>query len=544
MSVRFHLVAGGQFGSEAKGATAAYLSMQITGSVAGVRVGGPNAGHTVYGKCPTWCTEHEDDSAASPHPWRLRQVPVLAVSRMDAPLIIAQGSEVDIEVLRDEVEALDAAGYEVSRRILVDSSATVIDSAHKLQEEQAGMTGRIGSTAKGIGAARSARIMRTASQVRDHTYTGGEEEDISQWSIPRTWVDDTTRVIDGWMKSDEHSDVIVEGTQGFGLGLHGGYYPFATSGDCRGIDMLAQVGVSPWHASKPEVHVWLVVRPNPIRVAGNSGPLLEETTWDELGLEYELTTVTKKVRRVGGWDPDLVREAIRANGGVGPNLHLVLTMVDHLVPACKGKTTVEEMGGDTVNSVRLAVGNLEHTIDAPIELIGTGPRTMTWYRGSGPQAVRNTDPFAGLRRAAEQALRTFGGRFDHADLDLNRDTKVEGQLRSTDELTDWWLQVAQAEVKPMVDKALEYGGKGAAIDLIEIGRDLGRLAGHKDVSDLDATELGIYFYLRGKFGRWQAAVLEGRRVSDDTLLDIGVYVRMAQRARAVGGWPYAPEESG
>lgn len=539
---KIHVVVGGQFGSEAKGAVAAFLSTQIKNPVAGIRVGGPNAGHTVYGKCPTWCTEHEDDSFVDCHPWRLRQVPVLAVSRPDAPLIIAQGSEVDVDVLLSEVEALDDAGYRVSGRLLIDEKATIIGDEHKYQEQAAQLTDKLGSTAKGIGAARSGRIMRMALLVRDRTFTGGEDVDYSADRIPRAWVDDTTRIVDGWLNSGEPVDVIIEGTQGFGLGLHSGYYPFATSGNCRAIDFLQQVGVSPWHKAKPEVHVWLVVRPNPIRVAGNSGPLLEETTWEDLDLSQELTTVTKKVRRVGGWDPDLVRESIRANGGVGPNLHLVLSMLDHLLPSVAGHAALSQFTPEQIQAARTAVFNLESTIGCPIELVGTGPRTMVWFRGDGARTVRN-DPMAGLRQAAESMMKTIGSaRPMFAEIEAQTSGRLP--IVTGDELTDWWLNKAEAEVKPMVDKALEYGGRGAAIDLIEIGRDLFRIAGREpdEYTDADATEMGIYFYLRGKFGRWQAAVLEGRTVSDDTLHDIGIYVRMAQRAREVGGWPYGSEE--
>ena len=63
-------------------------------------------------------------------------------------------------------------------------------------------------------------------------------------------------------------------------------------------------------------------------MAGNSGPLKGETSWEELGLEPERTTVTNKVRRVGDWDPELLEEAIRANGGGGWNsgVSLAVTM--------------------------------------------------------------------------------------------------------------------------------------------------------------------------------------------------------------------------
>lgn len=111
------------------------------------------------------------------------------------------------------------------------------------------------------------------------------------------------------------------------------------------------------------------------------------------------------------------------------------------------------------------------------------------------------------------------------------------------ELESWWLAKAQAEVDAVVPKAVEYGGRGNAIDLEDIGADLARLMGADlDHVDWEATvEMGIYFYLRGKVARWTAALLEGRRVSDDTLHDISVYCRMAQRLREVHGWPFNPE---
>lgn len=104
-------------------------------------------------------------------------------------------------------------------------------------------------------------------------------------------------------------------------------------------------------------------------------------------------------------------------------------------------------------------------------------------------------------------------------------------------LTDWWLERARQEVESVAPKAIEYG----ATDLADIGHGLAGLMGRK-VTNEEATEIGIYFYVVGKMGRWTAAIREGRRVSDDTLLDLGIYIKMAQRSRDVGGWPFGPEE--
>ena len=112
------------------------------------------------------------------------------------------------------------------------------------------------------------------------------------------------------------------------------------------------------------------------------------------------------------------------------------------------------------------------------------------------------------------------------------------------ELAEWWRSLAESEIDELLSKMTEYGGLSRATDLIEIGRDLvaagvsaGVLPGADQVQEGWLQELGAYFYIRGKFARWQAAIVEGRPVSDDTLKDIGVYVRMVQRIRACGGWP-------
>src|SRR5512134_2019439 len=178
------VVVGGQFGSEAKGAVAGRLASSarntsILGAerqVVGVRVGGPNAGHTVYGQCPTNCTESEGHIDRA-HPWRLRQVPVAAVTNRVASLLIAAGSEVDPIVLKDEIAQLDSAGYSVSHRLMVDRSATILTQEHIEREVASDLTVRLGSTAKGIGAARSDRIWRTAKVASDEAE--GEFKDIS-----------------------------------------------------------------------------------------------------------------------------------------------------------------------------------------------------------------------------------------------------------------------------------------------------------------------------------------------------------------------------
>lgn len=111
--------------------------------------------------------------------------------------------------------------------------------------------------------------------------------------------------------------------------------------------------------------------------------------------------------------------------------------------------------------------------------------------------------------------------------------------RIREALKDWWLEQSRQEIEAVVPKAVEYG----STDLAVIGRTMGRLMGRNgDLSHEEATEIGIYFYLVGKLARWEDAIINGRRVSDDTLHDASVYIKMQQRNRAVGGWPFAPHD--
>lgn len=328
-----HIVVGGQFGSEGKGAFTKHLTEALTYAnrdmpPMAVRTGGPNAGHTV------WFKGEE---------LKLRHIPASAVIEEDIPLCIAAGAEIDLGVLEFEIEVLEKMGLPIQKRLFVDRSATLIGGTDKINEHA--LIGRIGSTGKGVGAARSRRIWREADLY------GGDVD-----------VADRMRL---WQR--EGGDIIIEGTQGYGLGLHTKYYPKCTSRDCTAIDFLAECGHYPL-----DTVVWVICRPHVIRVAGDSGPLLDETTWADLGLEEEYTTVTQKVRRVGGWDAALVRDALVANG---PTAIPVLMQFDYVAPEIKNY--VEP---DALLPHLHVLDEYERSIGSPIGAVGTGPDSLIWRK--------------------------------------------------------------------------------------------------------------------------------------------------------------------
>lgn len=349
MSGKLIVVVGGQFGSEAKGHVTEYLARKADPKhgLMSIRVAGSNAGHTVY-----------DDNG---NRLALRHVPVGVVLER-GQLALAAGSEIDPEVLEAEIHHLEGLGHSVRSRLLIDPQATVITPDHQAAETYI----TTGTTGKGIGAARAARLLRQADTVA--SYDG-------------MWLGTETNVAtEAKQVLHEGGTVIIEGTQGFGLGLHAGWYPHSTSSDCRATDFLAMAGLSPWASYVRDFEVWVVYRVHPIRIAGNSGPLYGETTWDELRIKPEFTTVTKKMRRVGLWDEDLAQRAFIANGGPSPYVYTALMFLDYAFPELKGRSTVEAVPrGATMSWLKaLAKGTgIDH-----FSLLGTGPFSMINLRES------------------------------------------------------------------------------------------------------------------------------------------------------------------
>ena len=163
--------------------------------------------------------------------------------------------------------------------------------------------------------------------------------------------------------------IVVEGSQGFGLSLfHGGHHPHATSRDTTASTFLGEAGLSPRDVDD----VTLVIRAFPIRVAGKSGPLPEETSWESigrrsgLGPDYlELTTATRKVRRVAHFDADVVSRAIEANR---PD-RIVLNHMDYFDEHIRH-------GRFSAEAVEFLEQTVEEALHARVDLIGIGPALL------------------------------------------------------------------------------------------------------------------------------------------------------------------------
>lgn len=326
-------VVGAQFGSEGKGVVVNHIARKYG---AHVRTGGPNAGHTFF------------------HEGRVHKVQQLPCgwTNPGASLVIGPGAVLNMDILNAEVDLVEEMGYNVRDRVFIDARAGILTEAHHLEE--GGVDGeihqRIGSTGEGVGACRHARMFRNPEKFRQY-------DDIADThSYPSMLTD---RFL------ERSPTILLEGTQGFGLSLTHGEWPKVTSSDTTAAQLLADAGVAPTRLDR----VILVARSMPIRVAGNSGNLAGETTWEQLSARLgrtvlERTTVTKKVRRIGHWDHDLMDAAVRVNGAT----EIALTFADYIAPEDHMVTEYGKLSGPT----RAFVEGMEDQYGIPVTYIGTG----------------------------------------------------------------------------------------------------------------------------------------------------------------------------
>lgn len=319
------VIAGAQYGSEGKGKVCHAWAKRFDGVIA-VRVGGPNSGHTVV-------------DARGRHVFRQLPTPSLLPKTLS---VIPPGAYIREEVLLEEIASLQLT----SSLLVVDPRAVVVTDADVAIEADSRLTARIGSTGSGTGAAVQRRVQRDGTLTRAADLTS-----------LRQYLGDTLPLMHDALS--EGKRILIEGTQGYGLSLlHGLEGDFATSRDTTAAGFLSETGLSPLEVDE----VVLVARAFPIRVAGNSGALQNETSWTALGersgrnLE-ERTTVTKRVRRVGEFEPEIVRRAIYANRPT----HVVLNHVDYVAD-------LNSIQG--VEQARRFVAEVATALDRRIDLVG------------------------------------------------------------------------------------------------------------------------------------------------------------------------------
>ena len=272
-----------QFGSTGKGALAGYLAMTRDYDTV-VTANRPNAGHTFI------------DAAGNEMIHKI--LPNSAVGPKVDTVLIGPGAVFDMAQLLKEINTLELFGYD-KFQVFIHEAAVLVTDEHRKGEEG---YSRIGSTRQGAATA----IMQKLERDEDADPTVKHRS-----AIPHARVSVVCPAFYAERVRAAKS-MLLEGAQGYSLGIDAGFWPYCTSRNCTVAQFLADMAI-------PHSYVRKVIgtaRTYPIRVAGNSGPCYEdqrEITWAGLGQIEELTTVTKKVRRVFTFSVKQVYDAIVAN---------------------------------------------------------------------------------------------------------------------------------------------------------------------------------------------------------------------------------------
>jgi adenylosuccinate synthase len=341
------VLVGAQWGSEGKGHIAWYLAREYDVLM---RVGGPNAGHSTI------------------DPYKFHLLPSGTLVNRNAKLLIGPGAVISPVTMLREINECKVT----PERLSIDPQAMIIEPSD-IEYEKSRLSG-IGSTAQGGGYALARKVMRLA--MRD-----GPAPRLAR-DLPelRAYVRPTLGILEDAYASGKR--VFVEGTQGTGLSLHHGPFPSVTSRDTTVSGTLSECGIPPRRVRR----IVMVVRSYPIRVAGTSGPLPQEIDWDTIAErsklnaadlhQREITTTTKRARRVGEFDWEQFRRSCTLNGPTD----LALSFVDYFDASNQHARRFEQL---SENAIRF-VEELERVGDANVSLISTRfhPRSIidrrTW----------------------------------------------------------------------------------------------------------------------------------------------------------------------
>jgi len=324
------IVVGGFWGDEGKGKIISYIAHSDKPKIIARGGVGPNAGHTVE---------------VGGKKYGIRMLPSGFVYK-DARLLIGAGVLVNPQVFLNELELLDAE-YNVKKRVGVDYRCAIIEEKH-IQEDKGDehLRKKIGTTGTGCGPANVDRVRRKAKQAKD---------------IPelKDYLADVPLELNTAL--DEGEFVLIEGTQGFGLSLYYGTYPYVTSKDTTASSIAADVGLGPTRVDD----VIVVFKTFPTRVG--EGPFPTEMPQEEaekLGI-IEYGTVTGRRRRIGWWDGKLARYSAMVNGAT----QVAITGIDKLDKECYGVTEWEKL----TPKAKEFIERVEDEVKVPVTLISTGP---------------------------------------------------------------------------------------------------------------------------------------------------------------------------
>jgi adenylosuccinate synthase len=339
------VIVGAQWGDEGKGKATDLLGPSV--DVVVKFNGGNNAGHTVV---------------IGDQKYALHLLPSGILTPGVVP-VIGNGVVVDLGVLFEEIDGLEARGIDTSR-LVVSASAHVIASYNctldKVTERFLGSR-RIGTTGRGIGPTYADKMNRIGVRVQDLfdekilTQKIEAALDLKNQILAKIYnrrAVDSSEVVDellGYVDRlrpmvvdsglllnqalDRGETVLLEAGQATLLDVDHGTYPFVTSSNATSGGACTGSGIPPTRIDRVVAIVKAYTTrvgegPFPTELHDESGEFLRKT-----GHEYG--TTTGRPRRCGWYDAVVARYAARVNGVTD----FVLTKLDVLtglerVPVC------------------------------------------------------------------------------------------------------------------------------------------------------------------------------------------------------------------
>ena len=235
--------------------------------------GGCNAGHTIYNNGKKFVTHH---------------IPCGVFHGIRS--IIGPGCVLSPKLFFQEIEELQAAGYDVKDLIKISSNTHIITDFHLAQDSK---DEKIGTTKRGNGPAYrdkyDRRGMRAIDMPELEPYLIDMHEEL--------------------FTSSQEARILFEGAQGFGLDIDWGDYPYVTSSHCT-VGGAINNGVAPKYIR----NVWGVAKCYETYVGAKDHQGTDSVfeIIRSVGEEYGATT--GRPRQINWADWNLLERAINVNG--------------------------------------------------------------------------------------------------------------------------------------------------------------------------------------------------------------------------------------
>ena len=363
------VIIGAQWGDEGKGKATDLLAEHIEYVVK--FNGGNNAGHTVV---------------IGDEKYALHLLPSGILTPGVIP-VISNGVVIDLQVLFEELDALNARGIDTSR-LRVSANAHVITPYHvSLDKTAERFLGKraIGTTGRGIGPTYADKINRVGIRIQDlfdesilrqkvegalvqknqlltkvYNRSAIRVEEVVAELLTyterlRPMVADTALELHQAIEAGKN--VLFEGGQATMLDVDHGTYPFVTSSNATAGGAATGSGIGPGLFQ----NVIGIVKAYTTRVGAGPFPTELFDEWGELLRKtgHEYGTTTGRPRRCGWYDAPIARYSARINGLTD----FVLTKLDVLtgikeIPVC----VAYEVDGKRVEEVPVSQSDFHHAV--------------------------------------------------------------------------------------------------------------------------------------------------------------------------------------